>query len=88
MGTWCHDSKREVPRFYKILNTINYDKKNLQIVGLKKNKKGYFNDYSNYNIKNTPTFIFFQDGNEIGRIVEKPKGSLELQIQNIQKKIQ
>tara|TARA_B100001559_G_C16421974_1_gene585530 strand:+ start:267 stop:767 length:501 start_codon:yes stop_codon:yes gene_type:complete len=88
MGTWCHDSKREVPRFYKILNTINYDQKNLQIVGLKKNKKGYFNDYSNYNIKNTPTFIFFQDGNEIGRIVEKPKGSLELQIQNIQKKIQ
>ena len=40
MGTWCHDSKREVPRFYKILNAINYDQKNLQIVGLKKNKKG------------------------------------------------
>ena len=40
MGTWCHDSKREVPRFYKILNTINYDQKNLQIVGLKKDKKG------------------------------------------------
>jgi len=25
MGTWCHDSKREVPRLYKILDGINYD---------------------------------------------------------------
>ena len=87
MGTWCHDSKREVPRFYKILNTLNYDQTNLQIVGLKKNKRGYFNDYAHLNIKNTPTFIFFKDDNEIGRIIEKPKGSLELQIQNILEKI-
>jgi thiol-disulfide isomerase/thioredoxin len=87
MGTWCHDSKREVPRFYKILNTLNYDQTNLQIVGLNKDKKGYFNDYSYLNIKNTPTFIFFKNDKEIGRIIERPKGSLELQIQNILEKV-
>lgn len=87
MGTWCHDSKREVPRFYKILNTLNYDQTNLQIVGLNKDKKGYFNDYSYLNIKNTPTFIFFKNDEEIGRIIERPKGSLELQIQNILEKV-
>ena len=87
MGTWCHDSKREVPRFYKILNTLDYDQTNLQIIGLKKDKKGFFNDYSYYKITNTPTFIFFKGGNEIGRITEKPTGSLELQIQLILEKI-
>jgi|TARA_B110000116_G_scaffold72454_1_gene62779 thiol-disulfide isomerase/thioredoxin len=86
MGTWCHDSEREVPRFFKILNRLGYDQKNLQIIGLKKDKKGYFNNYSHYKITNTPTIVFFKDANEIGRIIERPKGSLELQIQLILEK--
>ena len=26
MGTWCGDSKRETPRFYKILDETNFDR--------------------------------------------------------------
>jgi len=83
MGTWCHDSKREVPRLYKILDGINYDYSKFEIIGLKKNKTGYFKDYSKFNVKNTPTLIFFQNKREIGRIIEKPKKSLESNIQKI-----
>ena len=83
MGTWCHDSKREVPRLYKILDEINYDYAKFEIIGLKNNKTGYFKDYSNFNVKNTPTIIFFQNKREIGRIIEKPKKSLESDIQKI-----
>jgi len=27
MGTWCEDSRREVPRFYKILDQIKFNKR-------------------------------------------------------------
>ena len=88
MGTWCHDSKREVPRLYKILDEINYDYAKFEIIGLKNNKTGYFKDYSNFNVKNTPTIIFFQNKREIGRIIEKPKKSLESDIQKILNEVQ
>ena len=31
LGTWCGDSKREVPRFFKILDKLSFDQKNLNI---------------------------------------------------------
>jgi thiol-disulfide isomerase/thioredoxin len=77
MGTWCHDSKREVPRLIKILDNLKYDYSKLVIVGLTKDKKGYFKDYTKFNILNTPTLIFYRNDQEIGRIIEKPKDSLE-----------
>jgi len=85
MGTWCHDSKREVPRLYKILDELYYDYENFEIIGLTKDKKGYFQDYATFGITNTPTLIFYRDDIEIGRIIEKPVGTLESHIQNILK---
>ena len=83
MGTWCHDSKREVPRLYKILDELYYDYENFEIIGLTKNKKGYFQDYASFGITNTPTIIFYRNDLEIGRIIEEPKGSLEDQMARI-----
>ena len=77
MGTWCHDSKREIPRLIKILDNLKFDQSNVEIIGLTKEKKGYFNDYSRYNITNTPTIIFYKNKKEVGRIIEKPKETLE-----------
>ena len=77
MGTWCHDSKREIPRLIKILDNLKFDQSNVEIIGLTKEKKGYFNDYSRYKITNTPTIIFYKNKKEVGRIIEKPKGTLE-----------
>ena len=85
MGTWCHDSKREVPQFYKILDKLNFNYKNFQIIGLTKDKKGYFKDYTYFNITNTPTFILYRGDIEIGRIIEKPEGSLESHLLKILK---
>ena len=83
MGTWCHDSKREVPRLYKILDELYYDYENFEIIGLTKDKKGYFQDYATFGITNTPTIIFYRNDMEIGRIIEEPKGSLEDQMARI-----
>ncbi|MEM6515905.1 MAG: thioredoxin family protein [Bacteroidota bacterium] len=87
MGTWCGDSKREVPRFYKIIEAIEFPQTNLNMIAVS-------NDYSMYkqspqheekglNIHRVPTFIFYKDGQEVNRIVEHPVQSLEKDIQKI-----
>ena len=77
MGTWCHDSKREIPRLIKILDNLKFDESQINIIALTKKKKGYFKNYSQYKVLNTPTIIFYLNNDEIGRIIEKPKDSLE-----------
>ena len=77
MGTWCHDSKREVPRAIKLFNLLALDNEKIKIVALNKQKKGYFKNYKSFNIKRTPTIIFFKNGKEIGRIIERPSESIE-----------
>jgi thiol-disulfide isomerase/thioredoxin len=83
MGTWCHDSQREVPRLFKILESSNFDLSNLNLVALNPAKKTPNGLEKGLNIQRTPTFIFFKDGVEIGRIVETPRDSLENDILKI-----
>lgn len=87
MGTWCGDSKREVPRFIKILENIDFPSENLKIVALDR-RKGYYKksptgEEWGLNIFKVPTFIFYKNGTEINRIVESPISSLEQDIVNI-----
>jgi len=77
MGTWCGDSKRETPRFYKILEETNFNLKNLELITVNTSKRTPDNLQKGYNIIRVPTFIFYKDGKEIGRYVEHPRESLE-----------
>ncbi|CAM1342628.1 thioredoxin family protein [Tenacibaculum amylolyticum] len=69
MGTWCGDSKREVPNFYKILDETNFNQDNLELVTVNRQKtaKGL---EKGFDVVRVPTFIFYKDGKEIGRFVE------------------
>lgn len=80
-GSWCGDSKRELPRFYKILDHANFPESQLEVYGLdnatdtyKQSPEGYENDL---NIHRVPTFVFYKNGTEVNRIVEYPKQTLE-----------
>ena len=77
MGSWCHDSHREIPRFYKLMESCGFDFDNLQLVGLTRGKKTPDNLQEGYDIKHTPTIIFYKDGKEIARYVEQPRQSME-----------
>lgn len=77
MGTWCGDSKRETPHFYKILETADFNFKKLQLITVNRSKKTPDNLQKGYNIIRVPTFIFYKDGKEIGRYVEYARESLE-----------
>tara|TARA_R110002074_G_scaffold104764_1_gene226259 strand:+ start:9402 stop:9962 length:561 start_codon:yes stop_codon:yes gene_type:complete len=87
MGTWCGDSKREVPRFIKILESVDYPMKNLKIVAVDKRKDFYKKSPQGeewgLNIRRVPTFIFYKNGREINRIIETPVTTLEEDILNI-----
>lgn len=74
MGTWCHDSKREVPRFYKILDN---KAANVEMIALDRKKQAPNGETDGMGITNTPTFIFYKNGEEMNRIVETPVESLE-----------
>jgi thiol-disulfide isomerase/thioredoxin len=77
MGTWCGDSKRETPHFYKILELADFNFKNLDLVTVNRFKKTPDNLQEGLNILKVPTFIFYIKGEEIGRYVEYARESLE-----------
>jgi thiol-disulfide isomerase/thioredoxin len=83
MATWCHDSKEQVPRFYKILDKLDYNTENVSLIGVDRSKLADDIDISEMNIKRVPTFIFYKDGKEKGRIIETPETILEKDILNI-----
>ncbi len=77
LGSWCHDSHREVPRFIKILEEINYPFDQLNMNALDTNKTSPDFDAKANNITNVPTAIIYRNGKEIGRIIESPTLSLK-----------
>ena len=84
IGSWCHDSKRELPRFYKIMELAGFNLENdFKMSGITIGKKTPTNLQKGFAIKHTPTFIFFRDGKEIGRFVEHSKKTIEKDILKI-----
>jgi thiol-disulfide isomerase/thioredoxin len=83
MGTWCGDSKRETPPFYKILELTDFNLNNFELITVNRRKKTPNNLQEGLNIIRVPTFIFYKDGKEIGRYVERPRESLEKDILKI-----
>jgi thiol-disulfide isomerase/thioredoxin len=77
LGTWCSDSKREVPRFLKIADLASIASAQIKYYGVDRTKKSADGLTDRYRIERVPTFIFLKQGNEVGRIVESPKNSLE-----------
>lgn len=77
MGTWCSDSRREIPRFIKILDTLKYPINSLKVFFVDRDKKGLDNEVEDLSIKLVPTIIFYRDGKELGRITEAPEETLE-----------
>ncbi len=83
MGTWCSDSRREVPRFFKILDYLKFPEEKVKMIAVDRNKKALDSEIEKLNIELVPDFIFYKDSTEAGRIVESPKKSLEKDLDEI-----
>lgn len=81
LGTWCSDSQREMPRFYKILDHLGAGEQRLNVIAVYDHgemyKKSPQGEEAGKNIEFVPTFIFSRNGAELGRIIESPQVSLE-----------
>jgi TonB family protein len=77
MGTWDKDSRREVPRFLKIVDSLHLDPSDVILYGLDKQFSSISKKEDSWDIEFLPTIIFLLEGHELGRINERPYYSLE-----------
>ncbi len=88
LGTWCSDSRREVPRFWKVMETCGLAPESLEMLAVGRaddpaakaweESHGVAPGYrARYGVELVPTFLVYEGGLELGRIVETPAVSLE-----------
>jgi len=83
MGTWCPDSRREVPRMVRIFDIWRFPMAQVSFIGVDKTKHTSVSEYESLKIERVPTFIIYKNNVEAGRIIETPSTSLEQDIVNI-----
>ena len=80
-GSWCSDSKRELPRLLKVLDAISFPSENLSLIAVSNvdsmKRQSPDGEELGQEIFRVPVIIVQQDGVEISRIVEHPVLSLE-----------
>jgi len=72
IGTWCKDSKEQLPYIVQLVKSLNMTDK-LTIYALDKDKKDPDFLYRRMGIERVPTLFLTYLGEEMTRIVEKPK---------------
>lgn len=80
-GTWCGDTKREMPRLIKVLDDIGFPKERMTFIALssadsimKQSNKG---EERGYHIFRVGCYVIEKNGVEVNRITEFPVLSME-----------
>ena len=85
LGTWCNDSHIQVPRMIKLLEELKFPMSSLEIFAMDTYKKAPGVDIKAIDVKRVPTLIVYKAEKELGRIIERPKISLEKDLLEILK---
>ena len=83
VATWCPDTRRDLPRFFKIADRARWPMKKVRLLAVDRSKKDAGGLTEKWTVTRVPTFIFIRKGQEIGRVVEKPTATLEKDIATI-----
>jgi thiol-disulfide isomerase/thioredoxin len=87
LGTWCGDSKREVPRLMKILESMNVKASAITIIAVGNRdtlyKQSPAHEESGKEITRVPHLNIYKNGTETGRITETPVTTWEKDMLNI-----
>lgn len=79
-GSWCGDSRSEVPKIYKLLNMSKISTEKIKLLGVGRDKREPSGLSEKFNIERVPTLIVLRNGVELGRVVEYPLYSWEADI--------
>ncbi len=81
MGTWCGDSRREVPRMYKLLDYCGIPASQIELVNVDYHDSAYkqspTHEERGLQIHRVPDMLIYDKQTEIGRVVESPVVSWE-----------
>jgi hypothetical protein len=81
MGTWCGDSRREVPRMFKILDYCGIPDSSVELIMVSEDDSTYKqspqHEEKDLYIFRVPDLLIVGKDGELGRIVESPVISLE-----------
>ena len=80
MATWCPDTRRDLPRFFKIADQAAWPESRMTLLAVDRTKKDPGGETVKWNVTRVPTFIFLRGGKEIGRVTERPTTTLEQDI--------
>jgi tetratricopeptide (TPR) repeat protein len=87
LGTWCGDSRREVPRLIKLLDACKFPESALKLVMVDYRDGAYKqspqHEERGKNIFRVPTILVYSTNKELGRIIEFPRISLEKDLLSI-----
>jgi thiol-disulfide isomerase/thioredoxin len=78
LGTWCSDSRRELPRLWRALDEIGADHPvQIRYIGVDRDKQEPSELLAGHDLLYVPTFIVRRDGHEVGRVVEESPSGIE-----------
>src|ERR1044072_420507 len=78
LGTWCSDSRREVGRFWRVLDELaEVVPFTVEYVGVDRKKVEPQALLDGADLHHVPTFVVSRDGVECGRVVEKAPHGIE-----------
>jgi hypothetical protein len=87
-GTWCGDTQIEMPKAFRLFEKLNINDSLIDIQLQNRKKQNPFFNAKAIQVKAIPCFIFYEQGREIGRIIEHPEKSFELDLLTILSKQQ
>jgi len=82
-GTWCQICRYELPALLATLDAAKNPNLKLTLIALDENAMEPKELISQYQVVTTPTTIALIDGEELGRIEEEPKASVEADLADI-----
>ena len=83
LGTWCSDSHELVPKLERVLEECSYPMNDVPMYALDLEKNSLDGIEQKYRIEYVPTIILTRKNEEIGRIVETVKETLEIDMLRI-----
>jgi len=74
LAFWCPDSQANLPPFLKIFDSLSDSRVEIDYYSVGRKSGRYYVD--SWKVEKVPTFIFYRNGQEIGRIVENPDSGM------------